>query len=231
MTRLVSLVTAVCLGVVSFLCFQWAAAAFHAKAVQDLVRGWVDATYVIVPNETVIALEQNLRAQKLDPLNPRHRFGAAELYEWRAFLQRKTPGYWESNISLAKEEYEWIIARIPASAYAWISYAESRAELGVFDRQTAAAIDRAIQLGAWDPGVLRRAIHVGMKHWDQWQDDVKRVVQDAVQRVFDMPVHHLDRLDLFVYRNTQVYDWEEMLLPLFRTEAQLEHYRKWKGLN
>lgn len=206
-------------------------AAFHAKAVQDLVTGWVDATYVAVPDEMATAFEHNLRARKLDPLNPRHRFGAAELYEWRAFLQRKTPGYWKSNITLAKEEYTWIITRIPASAYAWISYAETLAELDEFDRRTSEAIHRAIQLGMWDPGVLRRTIHVGMKRWNQWQDDVKQVVKEAVRRVFAMPVHHDNRLDLFVYRSTQVYDWEEMLLPLIETEAQLEHYQNWKRRN
>ena len=231
MTRIFSLALALCLGIVSFLCFQWSVAAFESKTAHDLVKGWVDTTYVAVPDEVATAFEHNLQAQRLDPLNPRHRFRAAELFEWRAFLQRKTPGYWKSNIDMAKKEYMWIITQVPASAYAWVSYAESLAELDVFDQRATSAIHRAIQLGPWDPGVLRRTIHVGMKHWNRWPEDVKQVVKDTVRRVFATQIHHADRVDLFVYKNTLIYDWEEELLPLIATEAQLELYQNRKSLN
>jgi hypothetical protein len=205
---------------------MWGFAAWYAKASEDLVNGWVATTFIQSPDEIILAMDYNNRAQVLDPANPRHHFVAAQLFEWRGYLQRKSPGYWKSNMQKAELEYRWIIEHLPASGYAWISYAESLMEQKIFNDDVTMAIEHAIRLGPWDPTVLRRLVHLGMKHWEELSGSVRRETEDAVNRVLAMPHHHRERLEEHVYRTAITYRWEDNLRKLLTTDAQLDLFQR-----
>ena len=224
--RIFSLTAFVSFAVLSLFCFKWGAAAWYAKASDDLVSGWVETTYIQSPEEIILAMDYNNRAQELEPDNPGHHFTAAQLFEWRGYLQRKSPGYWKSNIQEAEQEYRWIIGRLPASGYAWISLAESLMEQKIFSDDVTAAIQHAIRLGPWDPMVLRRLVHLGMKHWEQLPGSIRRETEAAVSRALAMPHHHHVRLEEYVFRTAIAYKWEDNLRKLITTDTHLDLFQR-----
>ena len=226
LNRIFSLTAFVSFAVLSLFCFKWGAAAWYAKASDDLVSGWVETTYIQSPEEIILAMDYNNRAQELEPDNPGHHFTAAQLFEWRGYLQRKSPGYWKSNIQAAEQEYRWIIGRLPASGYAWISLAESLMEQKIFSDDVTAAIQHAIRLGPWDPMVLRRLVHLGMKHWEQLPGSLRRETEAAVSRALAIPHHHFVRLEEHVFRTAIAYKWEDNLRKLITTDAHLSLFQR-----
>jgi len=227
-TRIFSLIACSSLAVLSLFCFKWGGAAWYAKATEGLVNGWVENTYIQSPDESNLAMDYNNRALVWDPNNPRHHFAAAQLFEWRGYLQRKSPGYWKRNIHQAEQEYRWIIEHLPASGYAWIGFAESLLEQNTFNDNVTTAIEHAILLGPWDPTVLKRFIHLGMKHWQELPDSIRWETEDAVSRALAMPAHHRVRLDEYIYRTTVTYKWEGNLRKLLTTDAQLDLFQRIK---
>lgn len=224
-SRIFLLTACASFAVLSLFCFKWGGAAWYAEASEDLISGWAETGFIQSPDEMILAMDYNTRAQALDPDNPRHHYAAAQLFEWRGFLQRKSPGYWKSNTQKAELEYRWIIERLPASGYAWISFAESLMEQKIFNDDVTIAIGHAVRLGPWEATVLRRFVHLGMKHWRILPGSIRQETESAVRRVLAMPTHHLVRLDEYLYRTAITYKREDVLRKLNMTDAQLTKFQ------
>lgn len=154
-------------------------------------------------------------ASSVSPLNADYDADLGRLMEWRAW--RHPPGSAQHSQfrRAAARFYGEAVRRRPSWGFAWAHLAENRLLLGLADEDYRRALDNAIRLAPWEPGVQHKVARMGMASWRSLPESQREAVRATVRRALDLAVHSDEIVRLAAH-----YDWTEELRPLIGTDRQ-----------
>ena len=190
-------------------------AAFRAHHIEERLAHWAAVGYPPDERELQSLLDANQRSLSMFSMNPRHAGNRASLLEWKSYLQRLYPEHARKSSREALGLYKSLVELAPSLGYAWAGIAELRAGEGAFDDETTTALERAVKLNPVEDLTQRRIIRMGIKYWNHWPNDSRRLVKSTIERALntDVTLQPYPISDL-VFDTAADYHWEENLGPL-----------------
>jgi hypothetical protein len=180
------------------------------------MRDWEKQRHVGSANEWTAVHERLNLARRLNPLSADVIADLGRLSDWRALGHVPGSAAYESSRSRAAQFYAEAIEKRPSWGYAWANYAESRLLMGDRGDGFLLALERAITLAPWEPGVQGKVIWIGLAAWEDLPERLRDLLRESVGRsiVFDSQLDEIVRLAI-------QFDWLDQLIPMLRTERQL----------
>jgi hypothetical protein len=179
------------------------------------MREWEEQMLVGEPGDWHSAYERLKLARRLNPLNADYSADLGRLMEWQAW--RYLPESAEGMNYRARADffYREAIGKRPIWGFAWAHFAENRLLSGNRDGEFMMALEKAIRLAPWEPGVQRKVAWMGMATWAEQPPLMRRLVEESVARTVTGggDVEELARLAI-------QYDWLHRLTPMMRTRRQ-----------
>ena len=161
------------------------------------------------------AYERLRLARQLSPWDADYSADLGRLMEWRSWMQ--SPGNEDSNSSRirAGNYYRESIGRRPTWGFAWAHYAENQLLQGHSGPEFQYALQKAIELSPWEPGVQRKVAWMGMSAWKDLPASLRDSVEESIDRAVQLDVHRHEIVRLAVQ-----YDWLQQLTPMMRSKRQ-----------
>jgi hypothetical protein len=135
--------------------------------------------------------------------------------EWRAWHYLPEDSTSKASRARANRYYEETLVKRPGWGFAWAQYADNRLLAGNPDQEFVAALEMAIRLAPWEPGVQRKIAWMGMATWDALPEATRNQVEQSIARTVSLEVGLEDIVRLAVQ-----YDWLDRLRPMMRGERQ-----------
>lgn len=154
-------------------------------------------------------------ARRLNPLNAEYSADLGRLMEWQSW--RYSPKSMESveYRARANQYYEEAIHKRPSWGFAWAHYAENQLLSGNPGREFTQALEKAMLLAPWEPGVQRKVAWMGMATWEQLPVLVRGKVEDSIRRMVTLESELEELVRLAIQ-----YDLLDRLKPMMRTNRQ-----------
>lgn len=151
---------------------------------QTLMNGWVSGK-TVQTEEWNDAHTSLLSALSLTPENPDYLSLLGNLYEWRVARQALDSPELIENYHKALDYYQQALAKRPAFAFYWANIAVVKSILGEVDEAFYLAVDRALILGAWEPGVQLKIADATLRVWyllddHGWEQTVNNIERGLV---------------------------------------------------
>ncbi len=121
-------------------------------------------------------------AEDFIPKNPRLMAHAAQLYDWRAWLEQEERAVRTHYLELSLEYHRRGLRSRPAWPYSWADFAAAKARRGLLDEEFQAAYATAARLGPWEVGVQSRLIEIGLPNWRQLNRESRDTLVATLQR-------------------------------------------------
>lgn len=181
------------------------------------MRNWEKQGHVGSVDEWTTVYERLSLARRLNPFSADASADLGRLMAWRSLGHAARRAPYESSLSRAAQFYAESIEKRPSWGYAWAHYAESRLLLGDRGDGFLLALERAILLAPWEPGVQRKAVWIGLAAWNDLPEHLRDLVRENVGRsiAFDPQLDEVVRLAI-------QFDWLDQLIPMLRTGRQLD---------
>lgn len=204
-------------------CFSLGAMAL-ALSVSDLasvsarvwMQGWEKDGRIEAPEQWGAAYRRLRLARRLHPLDAEHSADLGRLMEWQSWERLSDARGASESRDSAGRYYEESLGKRPGWGYAWAHYAENRLLAGKPDEIFVTALDHAVTLAPWEPGVQRKVAWMGMAAWDALPDFMRAKVQESIQRSVLLETNLEEIVRLAVQ-----YGWLERLQPMMRSDRQL----------
>ena len=161
------------------------------------------------------AVDRLSLARRLRPLDAESSADLGRLMEWRSWQERPGSDAFRASRASAGAFYREAISRRPGWGYAWAHYAENLFVQGSTGPEFQRALDKAIALAPWEPGVQRKVAWMGMAAWGSLPAALQAAVRETVARGVTLDVHRYDIVRLAVQ-----YDWIPHLEPMMRDDGQ-----------
>lgn len=167
------------------------------------------------PGKWDMAYRRLLLARRLNPLNTDSSADLGRLMEWQSW--RQLPGSAESlkYRGRAGRFYEETIGKRPSWGFAWALYAENQLLSGDRGSEFLAALEKAMVLAPWEPGVQRKVAWLGMSSWDELPVSLRVVVESSIRRSVALETNLNELVRVAIQ-----YDWLDRLRPMMRTDRQ-----------
>jgi hypothetical protein len=156
------------------------------------------------------------QARRLNPLNADYSADLGQLMEWHSWQRSLGIGESAASRALAEEFYLEAISRRPSWGFAWAHYAENRLLQGRSGKEFQIALEKAIELSPWEPGVQRKVAWMGMAAWDLLPTVLRERVRQNIERAVQLDIYRYEIVRLAVQ-----YDWLQHLKPMMRSERQV----------
>lgn len=179
------------------------------------MRGWEEGRRISLSHQWDLAYERLILARRLNPLNADYSADAGRLMEWRSWQYLPESSTSSESRARAARYYEETLVKRPSWGFAWAQYAENRLLSGTPDHQFVAALEMAIRLAPWEPGVQRKVAWMGMATWDALPGATRDQVEQSIARTVSLETELEDLVRLAVQ-----YDWLDHLRPMMRGERQ-----------
>ena len=181
------------------------------------MRDWEKQGHLGSANEWTAVYERLSLARRLNPLSADVSADFGRLMDWRSLDHAPGSAAYASSRSRATQFYAESIEKRPSWGYAWAHYAQSRLLLGDRGEDFLLALERAILLAPWEPGVQRKVAWIGLAAWEDLPESLRHLVRESVGRSigFDPQLDEVVRLAV-------QFDWLEQLIPMLRTGRQLD---------
>ena len=147
------------------------------------------------------------------------------------------PDYAKKSAMEALEGYRDLTHQAPSLGYGWASIADIRAEQLLFDVETFVALENSVRLNPVEDLTQRRIIRSGIKHWNKWPEDSKRLIRETIENALqtDTTLQSYP-ITSFVYDVALTNKWEDELETFLTTDwlrktfNQRKRYRaeKWR---
>ena len=185
------------------------------------MRDWEKQGYVTNPEQWSTAYGRLSLARRLNPLDADHSANLGRLMDWQSW--RHLPGgiRFEDFRVRARQYYQESVEKRPSWGYAWAHYAESRLLLGHRDHEFVQALENAIVLAPWEPGVQRKVVWMGLATWADLPDHLRVMVKENVRRTMKLDLY-LDE----VVRLAVQFEWLDHLVPMMQTDRQHEVFER-----
>lgn len=167
------------------------------------------------------AVRRVWRAHAVNPLNADYRAELALLYSWEALRPQWSQARRDLFRDRAAGFYREAIARRPTWALAWVNLAENQLLTRGLDDRALFAMDKAIELGPWDPVVQQKTIWMGAALWDALTPAWRQRILGTAERALSAN-NDVDQ----IVRVAAQYGWEDHLRPLLKQERHIRLYSR-----
>jgi len=179
------------------------------------MREWEERGSMDDAEKWDMAYGRVLLARRVYPLNADSSADLGRLMEWQSW--RQLPGSVESlkYRGRASRFYVETIGKRPSWGLAWALYAENQLLSGDRGSEFLAALEKAIVLAPWEPGVQRKVAWLGMSSWDELPVSLRVVVESSIRRSVALETNLNELVRVAIQ-----YDWLDRLRPMMRTDRQ-----------
>jgi hypothetical protein len=180
------------------------------------MRGWEDQGYVSDPVQWDDAYSRLSLAHSMNPLSADHSADLGRLMDWQSLRQSPDGAKFTALREHASQFHAEAIGKRPSWGYAWAHYAENQLLLGNRGDDFLLALEKAIVLAPWEPGVQIKIAWIGMATWADLPERMRVVVKESIRRTVEANENFIDTVRLAIQ-----YDWLDYLTPMIHTERQL----------
>jgi len=181
------------------------------------MRGWEKQGYVNDTKKWNLAHGRLSLAHRLNPLNADYSANLGRLMDWQSLQYSPVSAEHNNYRVRASQYYRESVGKRPSWGYAWAHYAESLLLLGNRGVEFLQALEKAIVLAPWEPGVQRKVVWIGLATWADLPEHLRAMVKESVHRTIELDLH-LDE----VVRLAIQFDWLDHLSPMMMTDRQLK---------
>ena len=111
--------------------------------------------------------------------------------------------------------YAETIGNRPSWGFAWALYAENQLLSGERGSEFLRALEKAMVLAPWEPGVQRKVAWMGMSSWDELPVSLRFMVENSIRRSVALETYLNELVRVAIQ-----YDWLDRLQPMLRTDRQ-----------
>lgn len=180
------------------------------------MRGWEDQGYMRDPAQWDDAYKRLNLARGLNPLSADHSADLGRLMDWQSLRQPAGSAEYAAYRAHAGRFHAEAIVKRPSWGYAWAHYAENQLLTGNQGDDFLLALEKAIVLAPWEPGVQIKTAWIGMATWDDLPNRVRILVEESIGRTVETDENLIGAVRLAIQ-----YGWLDRLTPMMRTERQL----------
>ncbi len=160
---------------------SWGLADVGKQKVHASIKQWVNDIDSYSTEDWKKVYSYATGALEKDPGNPDLLKLMGNVYEWNTFqaddyLQN------EQNGKLALDHYRKAVALRPQWPYTWSSIALLKFKLDEFDEEFKSALNNAMNLGPWEPGVQITMAEVGLSAWDKLEYAQRVAIVENIRR-------------------------------------------------
>ncbi|RKZ48399.1 MAG: hypothetical protein DRQ58_04530 [Gammaproteobacteria bacterium] len=192
-SRVLSLIAIPCLLYLAYIAASWSLADIYARPSFITLEKW-RSEKIKLDDDDWDELRANLSyALKHDPDNPNiHEYLALAIEGRYADIAPKNEKAMPSRRE-AYTHYKQAISLRPTGPFAWVNLALVKYRLGETDDEFYYALHKADELGAWEPGVQRVIVDIGLHSWNSLTRDERKFVLNMI----DKSLHHAERKHSF----------------------------------
>jgi len=156
----------------------------------------------------------------MNPLSADHSADLGRLLDWKSL--RKSPGSaaFTAFRQRAGRFHGEALGKRPNWGFAWAHYAENQLLLGNSGGDFLLALEKAITLAPWEPGVQVKIAWIGMASWDDLPTRMRILVRESIFRTVQGGDNFVETVQLAAQ-----YDWLEHLDPMIHTYTQLAMFK------
>ena len=188
------------------------------------MRGWEEQGYISDLAQWDSAYRRLSLARRLNPLSADYSADLGRLMDWQSLRQSPESAKYAAYRARASQFHGEAIGKRPSWGYAWAHYAENQLLQGNRGYEFLKALDKAIVLAPWEPGVQRKVAWMGLATWDDLPEHLRVMVKESIRRTVELD-HYLDE----VVRLAVQFGWLDHLIPMMQTDRHrkvLEHILK-----
>jgi hypothetical protein len=180
------------------------------------MRDWEDQGYMRDPAQWDDAYGRLSLARGLNPLSADYSADLGRLMDWQSLHQSPGSAEYSAYRAHAGQFHAEAIVKRPSWGYAWAHYAENQLLVGNRGDEFLLALEKAIVLAPWEPGVQIKTAWIGMATWDDLPNHMRVLVEENIRRTVETDRNLIDAVRLAIQ-----YDWLDQLTPMMRTERQV----------
>lgn len=155
-------------------------------------------------------------AFELNPLSADYAMDLGRLYEWQALQKGRWTRHAHHHRELAIQYFRTTTQLRPSWGFAWAHLAQSKIINQELDKETIAALEKAMVLAPWEIGVQSKVISVGFALWANLSPDVQEQLLRELERAVQLQAGAMIRL-------ATKQGWVKHLEPLLRDEGDLKY--------
>jgi len=180
------------------------------------MRGWEEQGYISDSAQWNSAYRRLSLARRLNPLSADYSADLGRLMDWQSLRQSPESAKYVAYRARASQFHGEAIGKRPSWGYAWAHYAENQLLLGNRGDDFLFALEKAIVLAPWEPGVQLKVAWIGMAAWDNMPSRTRVIVEESIRRTVETDDNYIEAVRLAIQ-----YRWVEHLTPMLRSERQL----------
>lgn len=180
------------------------------------MRGWEEQGYISDLAQWDSAYRRLSLARRLNPLSADYSADLGRLMDWQSLRQSPGSAKYAAYRARASQFHGEAIGKRPSWGYAWAHYAENQLLQGNRGDDFLFALEKAIVLAPWEPGVQLKVTWIGMAAWDHLPSHTRGIVEESIRRTVETDDNYIEAVRLAIQ-----YRWLEHLTPMLRTERQL----------
>jgi hypothetical protein len=180
------------------------------------MQGWEKQGYVREPAEWDYAYSRLGLARSINPLSADYSADLGRLMDWQSLRQSPGSAKFTEFRRRAGQFHAEALGKRPGWGYAWAHYAENQLLLGNRGGDFLLALEKAIVLAPWEPGVQIKIAWIGMASWDDLPIRMRVLFEESILRTVQANDNFNDTVRLAIQ-----YDWLDYLKPMIHTERQL----------
>jgi hypothetical protein len=136
--------------------------------------------------------------------------------EWQVWRYSPESAESKKYRARASQFYAEAIGKRPSWGFAWAHYAKNQLLSGNRDSKFMVALEKAMLLAPWEPGVQLEVAWMGMATWSEQPALIRNLVEESIRRTVNLE-GDLEEIALLAIQ----YDWLDRLTPMMRTNRQL----------
>jgi len=190
--------------------------AYEARVIMD---NWAKGKKPVEKNDWAAAHQSLLSALESSPENPDYLALLGNLYEWRVANAPLHSPDTVADYRIALDYYRQALKKRPAFAFYWANIAVVKAILAEVDDEYYLALERALVLGAWEPGVQLKITDATLRVWYLLDDNGwKKMLANIEKKLKSNPQAVMEKAKQYQVLN-------KLCGKLRRTEPMLKYCR------
>lgn len=165
------------------------------------------------PAQWDAAYKRLILARHLNPLSADFSADLGRLMDWQSLRHSPESAKYAAYRARASQFHREAIGKRPSWGYAWAHYAENQLLRGNRGYEFLQALDKAIVLAPWEPGVQRKVAWMGLATWGSLPEYSRVMVKESIRRTVE-----LDRYLDEVARLAVQFEWLDHLVPMMHTD-------------
>jgi len=155
-------------------------------------------------------------AFELNSLSADYAMDLGRLYEWQALQKERWTQHAHQHRELAIQYFRTTTQLRPSWGFAWAHLAQSKIINQELDKETIAALEKAMVLAPWEIGVQRKVISVGFALWTNLSEDMQEQILRELERAVQLQPGAMIKLAI-------KQGWVKHLVPLLKDERDLKY--------